>query len=178
MELGSHSLTHPDLRKLDDEALIRAVASRLPAAMTRLAVWRDGVVRDIPIKLPERPLAQPTRASRVRADLRPADEPRGGPLGILVQSLDAAAIRRLGVPAQITGVRNTDPDAHRPAREGRVRPGPNLSEVNWPAAGVMLVGALIGGFAGGKAARVIPDGVLRVLVTAGGLFMAGWYFLR
>jgi serine protease Do len=84
-----------------DEALIRAVASRLPGAMTRLAVWRDGALRDIPIKLTERPLAQPTRASRVRADLRPADEPRGGPLGILVQSLDAAAIRRLGVPAQI-----------------------------------------------------------------------------
>lgn len=51
-------------------------------------------------------------------------------------------------------------------------------EVDWPAAGVMLVGALIGGFAGGKAARVIPDGALRTVVTAGGLFMAGWYFFR
>jgi uncharacterized protein len=51
-------------------------------------------------------------------------------------------------------------------------------EVNWPAAGVMLVGALVGGFAGGKAARIIPDGALRVVVTAGGLFMAGWYFWR
>jgi uncharacterized membrane protein YfcA len=51
-------------------------------------------------------------------------------------------------------------------------------EVNWAAAGVMLAGALIGGFAGGKFASRVPDGVMRVLVTAGGLFMAGWYFLR
>jgi uncharacterized membrane protein YfcA len=51
-------------------------------------------------------------------------------------------------------------------------------EVNWTAAGIMLAGALIGGFAGGKFASRVPDGVMRVLVTAGGLFMAGWYFLR
>ena len=51
-------------------------------------------------------------------------------------------------------------------------------EVNWPAAFAMLCGALAGGFAGGKLARVIPDGAMRVLVTAFGLFMAGWYFLR
>jgi uncharacterized membrane protein YfcA len=42
----------------------------------------------------------------------------------------------------------------------------------------MLCGALAGGFAGGKLARVIPDTAMRVLVTAGGLFMAGWYFMR
>jgi len=42
----------------------------------------------------------------------------------------------------------------------------------------MLAGALIGGFAGGKLARVMPDAALRVVVTAGGLFMAGWYFFR
>lgn len=48
-------------------------------------------------------------------------------------------------------------------------------EVNWPAALAMLAGALIGGFAGGKLARVIPDLAMRVLVTGAGLFLAGWY---
>ena len=51
-------------------------------------------------------------------------------------------------------------------------------EVDWPAAGAMLAGALVGGFAGGRLARVMPDGALRVVVTAGGLFMAGLYFFR
>lgn len=51
-------------------------------------------------------------------------------------------------------------------------------EVDWNAAMAMLAGALVGGFAGGKLARVIPDGAMRVVVTAGGLLMAGWYFLR
>ena len=51
-------------------------------------------------------------------------------------------------------------------------------EVDWNAAVAMLAGALVGGFAGGKLARVIPDGAMRVVVTAGGLLMAGWYFLR
>ncbi len=49
-------------------------------------------------------------------------------------------------------------------------------EVDWAAAAVMLVGALIGGFAGGKLARRIPDGAMRILVTSSGLFLAGWYF--
>jgi uncharacterized membrane protein YfcA len=51
-------------------------------------------------------------------------------------------------------------------------------EVAWSPALAVLCGALIGGFAGGKLARVIPDGAMRVLVTGFGLFLAGWYFLR
>jgi len=51
-------------------------------------------------------------------------------------------------------------------------------EVDWPAAGAMLAGALVGGFAGGKLANHAPDGVLRVVVIAGGLVLAGVYFLR
>lgn len=113
-----------------DEALIRAVAVLLPGSLTRLAVWRDGVVRDVSVKLTERPLAQPTRASRVRTDLQPAEVLRGGPLGIVVQSLDAAAIRRLGVPAQIAGVLITDLDATGAGREARLRRGQIVMEVN------------------------------------------------
>jgi uncharacterized membrane protein YfcA len=51
-------------------------------------------------------------------------------------------------------------------------------EVAWAPAIAMLTGALIGGFTGGKLARVIPDGLMRILVTAAGLAMALYYFLR
>jgi serine protease Do len=113
-----------------DDELIRAVAVRLPGALARLEVWRDGGVRDITIKLTERPLAQPTRASRARVDLQPVDQPRGGPLGIVVQALDAAAIRRLGMPAEIAGVLITDLDATGAGREARLRRGQVVMEVN------------------------------------------------
>ncbi len=113
-----------------DDELIRTVAVQMPGALVHLAVWRDGVVRDVAIKLTERPLAQPTRASRARVDLQPADQPRGGPLGIVVQALDATAIRRLGMPAQIAGVLITDLDATGAGREARLRRGQVVMEVN------------------------------------------------
>ena len=50
-------------------------------------------------------------------------------------------------------------------------------EVAWGSATPLLIGALAGGYAGGMLARVIPDAALRVLVTAGGLFLAVWYFV-
>jgi hypothetical protein len=51
-------------------------------------------------------------------------------------------------------------------------------EVAWAPAGVMLVGALIGGWGGGKLARHIPDAPMRILVTAAGLALAIYYFVR
>ena len=51
-------------------------------------------------------------------------------------------------------------------------------EVAWAPAGVMLVGALVGGWGGGKLARHIPDAPMRVLVTAAGLALAVYYFVR
>ncbi len=113
-----------------DDELIRAVAARLPGALVRLNVWRDGAMRDVTIKLTERPLAQPTRASRVRSDLQPADQQLGGPLGIVVQSLDAGAMRRLSLPAQITGVLISDLDATGEGRSARLRRGEVVMEVN------------------------------------------------
>jgi len=50
--------------------------------------------------------------------------------------------------------------------------------VDWPAALVMLVGALAGGFAGGKLAHVIPEGPMRIVITAAGLGLAVLYFVR
>ena len=50
-------------------------------------------------------------------------------------------------------------------------------EVNWPAALPMLVGAVVGGFAGGTLARVIPAAWLRGVVTAGASGLTAWYFV-
>lgn len=113
-----------------DDELIRAVASRVPGTLTDLEVLRDGSVRRISLKLTERPLAQPTRASRVRTDLQPVETRRGGALGVIVTGLDASAIRRLGVPASITGVLVTDLDATGPGREARLRRGQIIMEIN------------------------------------------------
>ncbi len=113
-----------------DDELIRAVAARVPGTLADLAVMRDGVSRRVSVKLTERPLAQPTRASRVRTDLRPVETRRGGALGVVVTGLDAAAIRRLGVPAAITGVLVTDLDGTGPAREARLRRGQIIMEIN------------------------------------------------
>ena len=113
-----------------DDELIRAVAARLPGTLAELSVVRDGTSRRITVKLTERPLSQPTRASRVRTDLQPVETRRGGPLGVLVDGLDAAAIRRLGVPASITGVLVTDLDATGPGREARLRRGQIIMEIN------------------------------------------------
>jgi serine protease Do len=113
-----------------DDELIRAVAARLPGTLAALDVLRDGTVRRVSLKLTERPLVQPTRAARVRTDLQPAETRRGGALGVVVTGLDAAAIRRLGVPASIAGVLITDLDATGPGREARLRRGQIIMEIN------------------------------------------------
>jgi serine protease Do len=115
---------------LSDDELIRAVAARVPGTLAELDVIRDGARRRVAVKLTERPLAQPTRAARVRTDLEPTDTRRGGALGVMVTGLDAAAIRRLGVPASVSGVLITDLDATGAGREARLRRGQIIMEVN------------------------------------------------
>ena len=51
-------------------------------------------------------------------------------------------------------------------------------KVVWPAALVMMVGALAGGSLGGRIAGRINPGVLRRIVVAVGLIIAGIYFVR
>lgn len=128
-----------------DDELIRAVAARVPGTLADLDVLRDGTTRRVSLKLTERPLAQPTRASRVRTDLQPAETRRGGALGVIVTGLDAAAIRRLGVPASITGVLVTDLDSTGPGREARMRRGQIIMEINRRPTGTPEAFAAING---------------------------------
>src|SRR5262245_30158760 len=51
-------------------------------------------------------------------------------------------------------------------------------EVEWAAAGAMLVGALAGGFSGGKLVHLIPEGPMRIVITAAGRALAILYFVR
>lgn len=53
-----------------------------------------------------------------------------------------------------------------------------MTEVHWPAAGVMAVGAGLGGAAGGRLASVVRPGVLRAIVVAIGLLIAIVFALR
>jgi len=53
-----------------------------------------------------------------------------------------------------------------------------MADVHWPAAGVMALGALLGGAAGGKLASVVRPGVLRAIVIAIGVLIAAIFALR
>ena len=49
--------------------------------------------------------------------------------------------------------------------------------VDWPIAGAMAVGALLGGTAGGRIASRVKPELLRAVVVVAGLTAAGYYFV-
>ncbi|TQF69127.1 sulfite exporter TauE/SafE family protein [Rhodococcus spelaei] len=51
-------------------------------------------------------------------------------------------------------------------------------EVNWGAAAAMALGALLGGWCGPPAVKVIPPTVLRIAVALAGFGLAGWLALK
>jgi len=51
------------------------------------------------------------------------------------------------------------------------------ASVVWSACGVMAVGALLGGWLGGRLASKVKAGTLRVMVITIGLFIAAWFAL-
>lgn len=51
-------------------------------------------------------------------------------------------------------------------------------EVAWGPAAAVLVGAMLGGWSGGRLASHVPDRPMRILITTAGLILAGVYFLR
>lgn len=113
-----------------DDELIRAVAARTPGALVTVSLLRDGAPRQVSVKLTERPLTPPTRPTRMKTDLRAVADPRGGRLGIVVQTLDSPNTRRLGIPASIAGVVINEVDATGPGRDAHLRRGEVILEVN------------------------------------------------
>jgi len=53
-----------------------------------------------------------------------------------------------------------------------------VSDVSWPVAGLLAVGAVVGGQAGAKLARRIPDAPLRAVIVVGGLVVGVVLLLR
>jgi uncharacterized membrane protein YfcA len=53
-----------------------------------------------------------------------------------------------------------------------------LRVVDWTVAVIVMVGAIAGGYIGGRFARTIPNQILRYLVTAAGVIFSGVYFVR
>jgi len=114
-----------------DEDLIRTISARAPGTVTALEVWRDGAVRNVSVKLTERPLVETsrTRAQRNGA-VRPVAGREQGPLGLTVRDLDRATAMRQGIPETTQGVIVVDVDPAGPARLARIRPGHVLLEIN------------------------------------------------
>ncbi len=50
--------------------------------------------------------------------------------------------------------------------------------VDWPVALVIMIGAILGGYAGARLARYLPDLWMRRIVTAAGAFFSVYYFVK
>lgn len=94
-----------------NDELIRRIAARLPGAVVRLDLVRDGREHSLSVRLAERPTepegeGEPTVTSPDKAPHgagTPGAERVGG-LGFGVRELDRAAARRLELPAGLSGV--------------------------------------------------------------------------
>jgi serine protease Do len=116
------------LRGADD--LVRYAAEQAPGSMAVLEVWRDGGVRQVPIKLGIRRVPENGRRQTFRsADARPASQDQP-PLGIAVRDLDADIAADLRIPATIQGVLVSDVDTAGPAHLAQVRASNVILEIN------------------------------------------------
>lgn len=113
-----------------DEGLIRQITGRVPGTVVNLEVWRDQQRLTVPLKLTERPLPPTVRPASSSGGVRPVLSPEQGPLGMTVRDIDAATARRFSLPEELGGVMIVDVDSAGPARQGRVRRGQVVIEVN------------------------------------------------
>jgi serine protease Do len=98
------SVDGTDVRSNDH--LIWEISSRQPGTSATLRVLRNGREQTIVVKLAERPGAPDERAvPRREIDRRvPSSNQGDGGLGLSVRELDAASIKRLGIPQGVSGV--------------------------------------------------------------------------
>jgi serine protease Do len=113
-----------------DDELTRYIAARVPGTLSSLKVMRDGEVREISIKLTERPIPASAQGRAADADALPATNREQGPLGLTVRNLDETTALRRAMPDWVQGVVVIDVDPAGPARQARLRPGQVILEVN------------------------------------------------
>jgi serine protease Do len=89
---------------LSNDELIRDISGRQPGTLTRLDVLRDGRKHVTQIRLIERPRELSGGEPRPSSTGPAPAVPEAPPLGLAVRDLDAAFVRRLGVPSSVSGV--------------------------------------------------------------------------
>jgi serine protease Do len=90
---------------VSNDELTRDISGRQPETMTRLEILRDGRRQVAQIRLTERPRdlgGAPTGPPSRRTPPPAIDG--AAPLGLTVRDLDAAFVRRMGIPSSIAGV--------------------------------------------------------------------------
>jgi serine protease Do len=112
------------------EELTRQAANLAPGAVATLDVWRDGAMRQMPIKLGVRRVVDSAQRGPFRTtDVRPISNDQT-PLGITVRDLDPDAAMDLRIPGTVQGVLVADVDTAGPAHVAQVRAGQVILEVN------------------------------------------------
>lgn len=112
-----------------DEALVRYVAAQAPGSLTSLAVWRDGRVRQVPVRLAVRPVVTVGRRVRGAGDAKPAAQDQA-PLGLAVRDLEQDLADRLGLDDTVRGVLVAEVDPAGPARIAQLRTNHVILEIN------------------------------------------------
>src|SRR5580765_2245940 len=121
-----------DHATVNDDDLIREIASRAPGTAVHLQVVRDGRTESMTVKLAERPgrdTGQPHNAAGPAAPDRHKAEP-DDPLGFAVRDLDRQSMDRLDIPRGFHGVLVTRVDPFGPSYDAGIERNSVLLEIN------------------------------------------------
>jgi serine protease Do len=121
-------LSLDDRSVVNDEELIRRIASLAPGTTVELGLLRDGRQQQLSVKLAERPARQAAAAEApAPTGARPDQEPV---LGLTVRDLDGSTVTRLDLPRQTHGVFITRVEPLSTSFDADIRRGSILLEIN------------------------------------------------
>ncbi len=114
------------------EGLIRTVSSRAPGSAVTVTFIRDGVTRDVPLRLAARPgregEGEPARPATPSRSVVPAES--AGAIGIVPRDLTPSTISRFHMPPALAGAFIAEVEPLSPADEADVRHGEVVVEIN------------------------------------------------
>lgn len=118
---------------VNNDTLIREIASRRPGSVATLSIVRDGRAMNLPVKLAERPLRteRGTDEDGGRDDRQTQPSSQRGPaLGISVRELDPEFVQRFRLPEDLEGVVVSRVEPMSPAFDADIERGHVVLEVN------------------------------------------------
>lgn len=116
---------------VDKSDLLSKIATRRPGETVELAVFRDGKIVEIPVKLTSRAEGVAARGfGEVEPDPEPEPETAVGGLGIEVDNIPPAARERLELDDDVEGVMVVGVDAASAAAEKFIGPGMVITGLN------------------------------------------------